>query len=539
MWIRWERMLSSVLFLYNGNMLLKISQIKCPIGQELSKEMIARKISTQVDNISSFEIVRESLDARKDNLVYSYTVKAQVKNGHKFLKNKDVIETTDEKYINPKPIHTDKRPIIVGFGPSGMFAGLLLAECGLKPIIIERGKPVEEREKDINAFFQDGLLQKESNIQYGEGGAGTFSDGKLTTRMKNIRVSKVLDEFVEAGANKEITYQQRPHIGTDVLRTIVKNIREKIISLGGEIYFNTRLESLEIHNCRVKKVITNQGTFESEYVLLCCGHSASDTYETLYQQGVNMIQKDFACGVRVEHPQNLINQNQYGDYADHPSLSAASYSLTYRSSLQRGVYSFCMCPGGVVVPASTESNALAVNGMSYSARDGRNANSAILVQIPTKDFDHGHPLDGFAFQKQLEQKAYIDLFNAPSENIKDYVEHKTPSSLCIASSFPRENVVSDMHKLFSDDVNQSLEEGFINFNHKIPGFIDQGIMVGMESRSSSPIRITRNEDGESINVHGLYPCGEGAGYAGGIISSAVDGIKQAENVIEHIKKQIL
>lgn len=518
-------------------MLLKISQIKCPVGQTLTKEMIARKLKTSENNISSFVIERESLDARKEELVYSYTVKAEVKNGNKFLRNKDVIETTNEVYQNPRTIHTEERPIIVGFGPSGMFAGLLLAECGLKPIILERGKPVEERSKDIEVFFHDGKLLKESNIQYGEGGAGTFSDGKLTTRMKNIRVSKVLDEFVEAGADAAITYQQRPHIGTDVLRIIVKNIREKIISLGGEIHFNTRLDAIEIKDHHIAKAITNQGDFECKHLLLCCGHSASDTYQSLFDLGIPMIQKDFACGVRVEHPQIMINKNQYGKFFEHPSLGAASYSLTYRSSLQRGVYSFCMCPGGVVVPASTDINTLAVNGMSYSKRDGNNANSAILVQIPTKDFDHGHPLDGFLFQKQLEQQAYIDLFNAPSENIKDYIEHKTPSSLVIESSYPRENIPYDMHQLFSNDVNASLEEGFKNFDHKIPGFIDQGIMVGMESRSSSPIRIPRNENGESISCEGLYPCGEGAGYAGGIVSSAVDGIKLAEALIHDIQKK--
>ncbi len=516
-------------------MLLKINQIKIPVGKTLNIEDIAKKIHAPIKDILSYEIERESLDARSDKLIYSYTVIAEVKNSEKYLKHKDVIQGKNEKYQDPEPVNTEERPIIVGFGPSGMFCGLLLAECGCRPIIIERGTSVDERTKDIQEFFTNGILKKESNIQFGEGGAGTFSDGKLTTRMKNIRVKKVLEEFIEAGADPAISYQHRAHIGTDVLRVLVKNIREKILSLGGEIHFNTRLDKIEIQNKKVSGILTNKGKFDCKYLILCCGHSASDTYETLYDQGITMIQKDFACGVRVEHPQTLINQNQYGNYYDHPALSAASYSLTYRSSTQRGVYSFCMCPGGVVIPASTENNSLAVNGMSYSQRDGKNANSAILVQIPTKDFDHGHPLDGFQFQKQLEQQAYIDLFNAPSENIKDYIDHKKPSSLRIESSYPRETVLTDMHRLFSDEVNQSLEEGFQNFDHKIPGFVDQGIMVGMESRSSSPIRITRDENGESISLHGLYPCGEGAGYAGGIVSSAVDGIRQAENVIQAIK----
>ena len=481
-------------------MLLKINQIKVPVGTALSKEDIAKKLHTSLHDVISYTIEKESLDARGENLVNSYTVLADIKNAEKHLRKKDVQIGKEEKYISPEPIQTDERPVIVGFGPSGMFAGLLLSECGCRPIIIERGKKVEERQKDIDEFFQKGVLLEESNIQYGEGGAGTFSDGKLTTRMKNIRVKKVLEELIEAGADQEIYYQNRAHIGTDVLRVLVKNIREKIISLGGEIHFSTRLESIETNNGKVHSILTNTGKIQTNHVLLCCGHSASDTYETLYAQGIHMIQKDFACGVRVEHPQALINQNQYGKFA-----------------------------------ASTQAASLAVNGMSYSQRDGKNANSAILVQIPAKDFDHGHPLDGFAFQKQLEKKAYIDLFNAPSENIKDYIDHTNPSSLRIESSYPRETVVYDMHQLFSDEVNQSLEDGFRNFDHKIPGFIEQGIMVGMESRSSSPIRILRNEDGQSSNCLGLYPCGEGAGYAGGITSAAIDGIKVAEAIIKKYK----
>ena len=258
----------------------------------------------------------------------------------------------------------------------------------------------------------------------------------------------------------------------------------------------------------------------------------------LYDQGVTTIQKDFACGVRVEHPQLLINQNQYGKYADSPYLGAASYRLTHHSRNGRGVYSFCMCPGGQVIPASTEEGSLAVNGMSYSARDGKNANSAILVQVPASDFDHGHPLDGFVYQKKLEKRAYRDGYAAPVENIQDYVSHAKPSSLVIPSSYPRSVHAEDMHGLFSDAVNASLEEGLRAFDHKIPDFVSKGIMVGMESRSSSPIRIPRDENGESISLQGLYPCGEGAGYAGGIVSSAVDGIREAEHVIENLHKKM-
>lgn len=519
--------------------MLRIHQIKCPVDQKLNKEHIARKLHCSPDEIRSFEIEKESLDARGEDLHYAYTVLADVKNSHRYLKRKDVSEGTKEVYHLPSRLENcQEKPIIVGFGPSGMYAALILAECGLKPLVIERGRPVEERAEDIHEFFQNGILQRESNVQFGEGGAGTFSDGKLTTRMKNIRVSKVMQEFIEAGADPAIAYEHRPHLGTDVLRNIVRNIRRKILSLGGEVQFETKLLSIGISENKVVSVQTNHGQIPCSYVLLCAGHSASDTYSTLYEEGISMIQKDFACGVRVEHPQTLINENQYGKYADSPYLGAASYRLAHHSQNGRGVYSFCMCPGGQVIPASTEEGSLAVNGMSYSARDGKNANSAILVQVPVSDFDHGHPLDGFAYQKQLERLAYRDGYVSPAENIADYLNHSSPSSLRIQSSFPRGIVEEDMHRLFSEAINASLEEGFQTFDHKIPGFISKGIMVGMESRSSSPIRIPRNENGESISLKGLYPCGEGAGYAGGIVSSAVDGIKEAEHVIETIRKEM-
>lgn len=511
--------------------MLRIHQVYCPIGQSLTKTQIAKKLHCTEEDIQTFQIEKESLDARKDEMHESYTVLAAVRNEHRYLKQKDVSEGKPEIYQNPAPVASDIRPIVVGFGPAGMFAGLLLAETGLRPIIIERGKPAEQRAKDVNDFFTKGILNVSSNVQYGEGGAGTFSDGKLTTRMKNIRVQKVLAELVEAGGDPAIAWQHRPHLGTDVLRTVVVNIRRKIIALGGEVRFETCMQNLKVENGQVTGIETNHGTFLSPYVILAAGHSAADTYHTLFDQGITMVPKDFAAGVRVEHPQQLINQNQYGRYANHPALSPASYSLTYHANNGRGVYSFCMCPGGVVIPASTMENTLAVNGMSYSKRDGANANSAILVQIPSKDFDHGSPMDGFAFQKQLEETAFHPGYQAGASNIKDYLEHKVSSDLVIPSSFPRGIILEDLHRQFPKPVNDALEEGFVHFDKKIPGFISQGIMVGMESRSSSPIRILRNEDGTSLSCKGLYPCGEGAGYAGGIVSSAVDGIRQAENII--------
>ncbi|NLH63089.1 MAG: hypothetical protein GX478_02705 [Erysipelotrichaceae bacterium] len=517
--------------------MIKIHQIKVPVDKALSIDIIARKLHCLPKEISSFAIDRQSLDARGPHLHYSYTVYAQVRNEEKYLRNKDVTAEEKEMYVlpSPQPKQTDQ-PIIVGFGPAGMFSALILAECGLRPIIIERGRPVEERTKDIDAFFQKGELDEESNVQFGEGGAGTFSDGKLTTRMKNVRIGKVFDEFIEAGADPAISYQHRPHLGTDALRIIVKNIRQKIISLGGEIHFNTRMEDLITADHKLTGLHTTAGDFMSSHIILCGGHSASDTYQNLYRQGVAIEQKDFAAGVRVEHLQSMIDQCTYGNFAGDPHLEPASYQLTAKTKFNRGVYSFCMCPGGIVIPSSAKKNALAVNGMSYSQRNGANANSAILVQIPRKDFDHGDPLDGFRFQQELEKHAYRNGYEAPCQNIHDYLAHTVSKTPIIPTSFPRGIVMEDMHALFSEEVSGALEEGLRTFGHRIKGFDDQGIMVGMESRSSSPIRLLRTEDGCSVSCQGLYPAGEGAGYAGGIVSSAVDGIKQAENLIMDLNR---
>ncbi len=511
--------------------MLKIHQIFCPVGQKLTIDKIARKIHCRPSDIRSFEIERESLDARHSELMYSYAVYADVKNEEKYLKQKDVRQGHKEEYIMPDAKKVTERPVVAGFGPSGMFAALILAECGCRPIVIERGKAVEERAEDVELFFKEGILDPESNVQYGEGGAGTFSDGKLTTRIKNYRIQKVLEEFTEAGADPAILYQAMPHLGTDVLRTIVRNIREKIIRLGGEVHFETRLEAIRAEDGCVRGIVTNHGEIPCTRVILCLGHSAQDTYRKLYDQGIRFQQKDFAVGVRAEHPQAMIDQSQYGSYAGHPALSAASYRLSHTSSVSRGVYSFCMCPGGVVIPASTEPETLAVNGMSYSARDGKNANSAILVQVPRKDFDHGHPLDGFAYQHQLEVSAYRNGYRAPYQNIRDFMNGEISSQEVIPSSYPRGLEAADLRTLFDEEINVSFREAFENFDHKIPGFIEQGLMVGMESRSSSPVRMPRTDEGTSETCGGLYPCGEGAGYAGGIVSSAVDGIRQAENLI--------
>ena len=516
--------------------MIRINQITCEPGQIIGTEDIARKLRCSPSDVFSYEIERESIDARKDDVHMSYAVLAEVRNEARYLRLRDVQPASCTEYSLMQAV-SDERPVVVGFGPAGMAAALILAESGLKPIIIERGKPVDERTKDVQAFFQNGILDPSSNVQYGEGGAGTFSDGKLTTRIKDPRVHKLLEEFVEAGADPAILYQAMPHLGTDRLQDIVRNIRKKIISLGGEIRFSCTLQELVIQDSHVTGIITDRGIIPARYVLLCIGHSAQDTYRSLLSQNLFMEQKDFAAGVRVEHLQQMINENQYGRYAGHPALGAASYRLTHRASNGRGVYSFCMCPGGTVIPASTEEGTLAVNGMSRSARDGQNANSAVLVQIYRKDYDHGHPLDGFLFQHELEKQAYREGYTAPVQNIHDWLKGQLSSELVIPSSFPRGTCFCDMHTLFPEEVNTALQEGMIAFERKIPGFTAQGIMLGMESRSSSPVRLRRTETGESVTIKGVYPCGEGAGYAGGIVSSGADGIHQAENVIQAIIRQ--
>ena len=512
--------------------MIKINQIHCGLDETFSKETIAKKIGCKTEDILSFEIERKSLDARKQNLYFSYSVLAEVRNEKKYIRQKDVSYGERIIYENLHCDNMKHRPVVAGFGPAGMFAALILAEGGCRPIVIERGKPVEERTKDVQSFFQTGVLNPESNVQYGEGGAGTFSDGKLTTRSKDPRIRKVFAEFVEAGAKEEILYDALPHVGTDVLTAIVRNIRNKIIRLGGEILFETKLESLRIQNHTLEGIMTNKGYIPCEDLILCIGHSAAESYETLYKQGITMMPKDFAVGVRVEHLQSMIDRNQYGEYAGHPALHAASYRLTYRASNGRGVYSFCMCPGGVVIPSCSEEGQLVVNGMSNSKRNGKNANSAILVQVYTKDFDKGNPLDGFQYQKKLEKGAFRYSYMAPSQNISDYLQKQISDSLYLKSSYPREVVTEDLHHLFPKEINLAMEEAFMDFDHKIKGFASKGIMVGMESRSSAPVRMPRNETGVSLSCEGLYPCGEGAGHAGGIVSSAVDGIKQAENVMK-------
>lgn len=516
--------------------MIKIRQIKIDVLRNQKEELnfeVKRILHTE--NIEKLNIVKRSIDARKkDHVYYVYEVDVLVKNEKEILnktKNPNVLLANETKYVFPKHRKLDESPIIVGMGPAGLFSAYILAENGYKPIIIERGEPVEKRVATIEKFWEENKLNPESNVQFGEGGAGTFSDGKLNTLTKDKfgRAKKVFEIFVENGAPEEILYVNNPHIGTDVLRTVIVNIRNKIIKMGGQVFYNTKLTDLFIENNELTAIeINNEKRIPCKNLILAIGHSARDTFELLFNKKLNMEPKPFAVGIRIEHPQKIININQYGEkYAD--KLEPASYKLTYTTKKGRGVYSFCMCPGGYVVNASSEKNRLVTNGMSNYKRDTENANSALIVTIGPKDFGN-NPLDGVNFQRNLEEKAYkIGKGYIPISLYKDYKENKVSTKLGKVNLLAKgKTTFANLNEIFPEYINESLKEGIENFGTKIKGFNrDDAILLGVEARTSSPLRIFRDENGLS-NIKGIYPCGEGAGYAGGITTSAIDGIKTAE-----------
>ena len=498
-------------------------------------------------DLLSYTIFKQSIDARRrDRLDFVYTVDVAVENEAAILAKKlpNVIEAPVVAYEYPTMGEKEltKRPVIVGFGPAGMFAALVLAEMGYRPIVVERGGAVEDRVLAIENFWKEGKLNPESNVQFGEGGAGTFSDGKLTTRVKDLRGRKVLDAFVEAGGPADILYTAHPHMGTDIIRHVVKNIREKIIALGGEVRFNTRVNEFLIENGQISGVKVSGGdVIESNHVIVAIGHSARDTFYALHDKGVDMTAKPFAVGVRVEHPQTLIDKAQYKEFAGHKRLGAAEYRLTHTASNGRGVYTFCMCPGGVVVPSSSEKGRLVTNGMSYHARNEENANSAILVQVQPSDFGSDHPLAGVEFQRRLEEKAFGmggSSYVAPAQLVGDFLNRRVSKTIgSVTPSYAIGVKLTNLHKLLPDYVADAMVEGIQAFDRKLRGFaMADAVMTGVESRSSSPVRIERHPDElHSINVTGLYPAGEGAGFAGGIVSAGIDGIKCAEAIIKQTK----
>ena len=527
--------------------MIRVRQIKLSILNNKSenlKKKIAQVLHIKLEDILAYEINKLSLDARdKENIVYVYEIDVKVKNEKqviKRLKSSDIFLVKKEIYELPKsgnePINN--RPVIVGAGPAGLFAALILASAGYKPIIIEQGKMVEERCQDVDNFWEKGILNVNSNVQFGEGGAGTFSDGKLNTLIKDKRNlgKKVLETFVECGAPEEIMYVNNPHIGTDNLRQVIKNLRQEIINLGGKFCYNTKLTDLIVENNKLVKIIINdREEIPADVLVLAIGHSARDTFYMLKDKGINLLPKPFAVGVRVMHKQEMIDKNQYGNFFKY--LPPASYKLTYKTKDNRGVYSFCMCPGGYVVNASSELKHLAINGMSNYKRDSGIANSAIVMTVSPKDYGED-TFAGINFQRQLESKMYnLENGKIPIQLWSDF--KKNQKSLNIKTIKPMVKgayALTNLREVLPTFITESLLEAIPEFEKKIKGFAaDDMLICGIESRTSSPIRIVRDEDGVS-NILGIYPCGEGAGYAGGITTSAIDGIKVAEWIIKKYKK---
>ena len=511
--------------------------------EEELRQKLAHTLRISQKDIIHYEIKKQSVDARKKpDVKYVYTVDVAVTNERRVFKNQkgsSLALVQDKPYTFPATgtLQMPLRPIIIGSGPAGMFCAYLLAEHGFRPIVFERGAAVEERIRDIEEFWTTGVLNTQSNVQFGEGGAGTFSDGKLNTLVKDAlgRNRKVLEIFVENGAPKEILYWNKPHIGTDILMQVVRNMREKILAWGGEIHFHSQLIDLSLEQGALASVtIETNGKKEevpAHTLILAIGHSARDTFTMLYERGLPLSAKAFAVGVRVEHSQQMINHAQYGEDTPY-ELPAASYKLATTLENGRGVYSFCMCPGGYVVNASSEEGYLAVNGMSYHARDGQNANSAIIVTVTPEDYHSKHPLAGMYYQRDLEKRAYeLGKGKIPVQRFADFCKHQTSETIgSVKPQIKGAYHLANVREIFPEELGNSIELGIKSFDRQIQGFAnDDTILSGVESRTSSPVRINRQETFEIENT-GIFPCGEGAGYAGGITSAAMDGMKVAESI---------
>ena len=544
--------------------MIRISQLKLPCGHSEAdlEEKIRKTIKLKDRDTVRYRIRKHSIDARKKPQLFDiYTVDADLKMGIKAerkltakLRNRNIAVVEESGYQFP-PAGGEKmntRPVVIGAGPAGLFCALMLAEHGYRPILLERGRCVEERAKDIDRYWESGKLDPSSNVQFGEGGAGTFSDGKLNTQIndKTGRSEKVLQVFTEAGAPEDIRYESKPHIGTDLLRVVIPAIRNRILAAGGDVRFEAQVTDLVIEDGSVRALVLADGRkLRTDTVVLAPGHSARDTIASLFQRGVPMEPKAFAVGLRVSHPQSLIDRAQYGVWEREEmrelGLSAAPYKLTAKAASGRGVYSFCMCPGGYIVDASSEPSRIAVNGMSEHARGSGRANSAIVCTVGPEEYGTDHPLSGMYFQQELEEKAYrigqgaipVQRYIRMKENFEKRRNgepvpadspdpYLTSHDLCIRGRW----TPADLSELLPRALTADFIEGMEEFDHKIPGFAgEEAFAAGIESRTSSPVRIPRGEDLQS-RIRGLYPCGEGAGYAGGIMSAAMDGIRVAEAI---------
>ncbi len=530
--------------------MLRLTEVKLPLDhpQEAILEAICQRLGVPASDVQGYTIFRRGYDARKkSNIFLIYTLDIEVANEEKllaqFADDKHVVPTPDTnyKYVAQAPAHLAKRPVIIGMGPCGFMAGLILAQMGFKPIILERGKAVRERTKDTWGLWRKNNLNPESNVQFGEGGAGTFSDGKLYSQIKDPQFHgrKVLEEFVKAGAPEEIMYVSKPHIGTFRLVKMVENIRATITELGGEIRFESKVERIIRENGRVVGVQLAGGErIDTDHLILAVGHSARDTFEMIHAEGIYVEAKPFSIGFRVEHPQTLIDNARFGPNAGNEILGAADYKLVHHCKNGRAAYSFCMCPGGQVVAATSEPGRVVTNGMSQYSRAERNANAALVVEVKPEDFPGDYrknPLAGIDFQRQWESAAFVaggSNYEAPAQKVGDFIAGKPSTALGkVEPSYQPGVHMTDLASCVPPYVIEALREAIPAFDKQIKGFaMADAVLTGVETRTSSPIRIKRGADYQSINTIGLYPAGEGAGYAGGILSAGVDGIKVAEAV---------
>lgn len=528
--------------------MLRVSGVRLALEEETEHlpRIIAGMLGLKASEILEWHIYKQSVDARRKNRIdFVYTVDVSVKNEQALLSrckdggvsltpelNYQFVATGDETLHDP--------PVIVGAGPAGLFAALLLAQMGYRPLLLERGDDVETRTEKVRRFWEEGSLDTQSNVQFGEGGAGTFSDGKLTTLIKDRRCRKVLEELVGAGAPPEILYSYKPHVGTDILKDVVKSLRTQITSLGGTVLFRSCLTQLILEANHIKGVVVNdRDRIRCQALLLAVGHSARDTFRLLHEQKVQMIPKPFSIGVRIEHPQELINLAQYKGLAGHPRLGAAEYKLVYHGVQGRSAYTFCMCPGGMVVAAASEEGGVVTNGMSEHARAGENANSALLVGVTPEDFPGDSPLAGIEFQRQWEHRAWQmggGGYRAPAQQVGDFLAGRASVSMGnVIPSYPRGVVPADLRDCLPDYVVNTLRAAILDFAKKLRGFDrEDAVLTGVETRSSSPLRILRDDNLEA-GISGIYPAGEGAGYAGGIVSAAVDGMRAAEALARRFK----